>query len=58
VHWSHEEKAEEKNTVTSSLNEIAKAQLGNRVLVKGEGVSPPALNPSSIRLLDIYAKTT
>jgi hypothetical protein len=32
-------------TDTSSSNEISTDQLGNRVLVKGIGVTPPAYTP-------------
>jgi hypothetical protein len=34
-----------RTTVTSSLNEISTNQLGNRVVVRGEGVTPFAPTP-------------
>jgi hypothetical protein len=34
-------------TVTSSLNEISMDQLGNRVVVRGRGVTLPAPTPFS-----------
>jgi hypothetical protein len=45
-------------TVTSSLNEIFRDQLGNRVDVSGGGVTLLALTPFYSRLLERYLKTT
>jgi hypothetical protein len=44
-------------TVTSSLNEIAMNQLGNRAVAKGRGVTPSAAIPFYSRFLDKYLKT-
>jgi hypothetical protein len=45
-------------TVTSSSNEISTDQLGNSVVVKGEGVTPPAPALFCRRFFDKYLKTT
>jgi hypothetical protein len=52
------ETSRRKITVTSSFNETSTDQLGNRVVVRREGVTPPAPAPFFIRLLDRYLKTT
>jgi hypothetical protein len=45
-------------TVTSSLNEMSADQLGNGVVVRGRGVTPPDPTPFYSRPLDRYLKTT
>jgi hypothetical protein len=47
-----------KITVTSSFNEISRDQLGNRVVVREGGVTPPVPTPFYSSLLDRYLKTT
>jgi hypothetical protein len=55
----HEGNTEEENNGCVVLNEISTADpLGNRVVVREGGVTPPALTPFYSRLLDRYLKTT
>jgi len=41
-------------TFTSSSNKIFIDHLGNRIVMMGIGISPPALTPFYSRVLDIY----
>ncbi len=57
-HLYMKETPRRKITVMSSFNEISTDQLGNRVVVREGGVTPPVPTPFYSSLVDRYLKTT